>query len=106
MPGPPGPLTRDQRQAIRKSAERHVIEEASSPLPAGDDARAREGAKRLTRAARAVVQEARQNAAPGCACSPGDVQHGIETARLIVQAVYDFLRLLGVIKPDGSFGAY
>jgi len=97
------PLTRKQRQAIRRFAEAHVEAEAATPLPADEDARIREGQKRLTRAAREVVKDARKNAGPTlCACTPRDVQQGIETAKLIVQAVYDFLRMLNIIKADGS----
>ena len=107
MSGLLAPLTREQRRAIRRSAELHIVAEAGSPLPVEEDARAREGQKRLTRAAREIVKDARQGAGPEvCVCTPRDVQQGVETARLIAQTVYDFLRMLGVIKPDGSFGAY
>tara|TARA_R110000824_G_scaffold395879_1_gene596955 strand:- start:380 stop:700 length:321 start_codon:yes stop_codon:yes gene_type:complete len=103
MTGLLAPLTRQQRRAIRRFAEIHVEAEAATPLPADEDARIREGQKRLTRAAREVVKDARKNAGPTlCACTPRDVQQGIETAKLITQAVYDFLRMLNIIKPDGS----
>jgi hypothetical protein len=103
MTGLLAPLTREQRQAIRRFAEIHVEAEAARPLPADEDARIREGQKRLTRAAREVVKDARKSAGPTlCACTPRDVQQGIETAKLITQAVYDFLRMLNIIKADGS----
>ena len=103
MTGLLAPLTREQRQAIRRFAETHVEAEASTPLPADEAARIREGQKRLTRASRQVVKDARKNAgADLCACTPRDVQQGSETAKLIVQTVYDFLRMLNIITPDGS----
>lgn len=72
-------------------------------MPVEKDARAREGQKRLARAAREVVKDARKSAGPDvCVCTPRDVLQGVETARLIAQTVYDLLRMLGVIGDDGG----
>lgn len=99
-------LTIDQRRALRVAAFAAVKAEAAAPLPSHARKRAAEGLRRRGAAVRAVMDEARESGeAPESPCNPGDMKTAIESVRLLVQAVYDVLKMFGVIGADGSIAA-
>ena len=93
-------LNRADHRAIAAAARAAVEAQAAQALPEDPDARAREGRRRSRRAVSAVVDQARE--ARACQCSPEQVKAAVESARLLVQTVYDFLVLFGVIGANGQ----
>lgn len=93
-------LARADHRALAAAARAAVEAQAADALPLETRARARVGERRSRRAVSAVVDQA--TAARDCACSPEQVRSAVETAKLLVQTVYDLLRLFGVIGPDGA----
>jgi len=89
-----------EHRALAAAARLAVEGQAEEPLPEEPGARAREGIRRSRRAVSAVVEQAR--AAQPCQCAPEQVRAAIESARLLVQTVYDFLVLFGVIGSNGK----
>ena len=96
-------LTIDERRAMRLAAVAAVTELAGEPLPEHARKRAAEGLRRQGAAVRRVMDEAREKGdAPESPCDPGKMKAAIEATRLLVQAVYDFLKLFGVIGKNGG----
>jgi len=96
-------LTIDERRALRLAAVAAVTDLAAEPLPEHVRKRAAEGLRRQGAAVRRVMDEAREKGdAPDSPCDPGKMKAAIEATRLLVQAVYDFLKLFGVIGKDGA----
>ena len=95
-------LTIDEQRGLRLAAVKAVSALAASPLPEHERKRAAEGLHRKTEAVRAVMAEAKTRGGPDSPCGPEQAKAALETARILVQAVYDFLRLFGVIGKNGA----
>ena len=96
-------LTKEERRALRLAAVAAVTEQASKPLPDDAQKRAAEGLRRQGAAVRTVMDAARAKGnVPASPCDPGQMKAAIESVRLLVQAVFDFLRLFGVIDKSGA----
>jgi len=95
-----GRLYRADHRALAAAARAAVVAQAATALPADPHARELEGRRRSRRAVSAVVDQSKS--AKDCQCSPEQVRTAVQTAKLLVQTVYDFLVAFGVIGPNGQ----
>ena len=93
-------LTKGHERSIALAARVAVLELAADPLPLEEPARTREGKHRKHLAVKATVEATKAQAR--CKCSPEQVANGVQTAKLVVQAVYDLLVMFGAIRSNGK----
>ena len=94
-------LRKEDQRAIGLAARAAVLEQAAEPLPEDLQARASEGARRKNAAVKALIEESKKQSG-ACQCSPVDVLAGLQTAKVIIQTVWDLLKSFGVIGANGA----
>jgi hypothetical protein len=95
-------LDRDQQRDLRLAAVVAVERQAAEALPADPTERAREGIKRKRAAVAELHKVAKEQSPAACRCSPEQALSALQAAKLLVQTVYDFLKLFGVIGANGA----
>ena len=95
-------LDRDQQRELRLAAVVAVERQAVEALPEDPKERAREGTRRKRAAVAELHKLAKEKSPSACLCSPEQALSAVQAAKLLVQTVYDFLKLFGVIGANGA----
>ena len=95
-------LDKDQQRELRLAAVVAVERQAVKALPADPTERAREGIKRKRAAVAELHKVAKEQSPAACRCSPEQALSALQAAKLLVQTVYDLLKLFGVIGANGA----